>query len=306
MKIKFTSLILFLGAAALFIGCETKKKDFPAKRQTVVIVSIPPYIGLVKNLVGDEVIVRSAVPPGFDFHTQEITPAQVKMLQDADLWIGIGEPFEKKLVVSLREAKKNAYILELDKKIPLISYASETSFFDPCAGGAKPANGHQHDEGMDLHFWLSPKDLTLQAEIIAKALSELNPSESEFYQKNLAKFSKRARIVDNQVSKQLAPYQGRAVIVSHPFLGYFCKTYHLHQIAVECEGKSPLPQNIDKLLEQSIKNQVICVVTSPLHNNQGALLIAEKEKYQVFQVDPLQEDPLSTIQQIAKVIANAK
>jgi zinc transport system substrate-binding protein len=45
-----------------------------------------------------------------------------------------------------------------------------------------------HQTGYDPHIWLDPLLVKIQAETIKKALSEYDPSEASFYEKNYLHF----------------------------------------------------------------------------------------------------------------------
>ena len=101
----------------------------------------------------------------------------------------------------------------------------------------------------------------------------------------------------------LAPFQGKAIITSHAALGYFCYDYNLVQIAVECEGKSPLPQTVDRALTAARNSDAQCVFTFPGHSDKGALFLAKDLELKTYEIDPLSESLLKTIEHLAIDIA---
>ena len=80
----------------------------------------------------------------------------------------------------------------------------------------------------------------------------------------------------------------------------------MYQIAVECEGKSPRTQSVNRVLALAKNYDVKCVFTSPQYNNKGALLVAEKLNLKTYEVDPLDLDPLQTIQKVVDDITSTK
>ncbi|QVL57541.1 MAG: zinc ABC transporter substrate-binding protein [Simkaniaceae bacterium] len=285
-------LLLILG---LFVGCT--KMGSGVSGTPHVVVSIPPYISLVKEIVGDTMTVNSALGPSFDPHTAEATPHQMKMVQNADLFIGVGEGYERKLLSALREGTKEVRILEMDEKIPLLSYSEDTNFVDACQDISLPLTASK-----DLHFWLGPKSLIIQVEVLIQALSELKPENSTLYSDNGHALIKKLKALDARLQDKLRLFQKKAIIVSHASLGYFCYDYNLIQIAVECEGKSPRPQDISRVFELAKHSEVVCVFTGPQFNNKGAEMVADKFNLRVESFDPLAEDVLATIQKIANDI----
>ena len=291
---RLISLFLLL-ALGVFVSCARMAPKVTGTPD--VAVSIPPYVSLVKAIAGDTVTVHSVMGENFCPHTAEATPGQMQMIQNADLFIGVGEGYEKKLLTALTEAKKTVRVLHLNEKIPLLDYAEDTDHVDPCKG----TSTHIHTSD-DLHFWLGPKSLIIQAEVLIQALSELSPENSKLYHENGATLIQRIKDLDSQLEEKLHPYQKKSIVVSHASLGYFCHDYNLVQIAIECEGKNPRPQNISRIYDHVRHSEVICVFTSPQFNNKGAEMVAKELNLRVESYDPLAEDVLATIEKLGNDI----
>lgn len=300
MKKYFLLTIACLFIAVALVGCRSKFEGKAGEKPNV-LVSVPPYTSIVQAIAGTTVTVESVVSPGFDSHTNEITPSQAKKIQSCDLWIGIGESYERKLLASLREAKREVRVLQLNETIHLISYEDDVNFVDGCDDINLPDRSAQ-----DLHFWMSPKRLVYQAQRIYEALAAMSPKHASLYHENLKKYIDRIKVLDTHITEKLLSYRKKGVVVSHPFLGYLCYDYNMYQIAVECEGKSPRAQSINRVLTLAKNYEVQCVFTSPQYNNKGALLVAEKLNLKTFEVDPLDPDPLQTIQKVVDDITSAK
>ena len=83
---------LFLVALVGFSQATSKKKK---GKRPLVLVSIPPYISVVQSLAGDSVEVQAALDPGFDPHSNEITPRRCKELSSAIVGLA-SELFKKR------------------------------------------------------------------------------------------------------------------------------------------------------------------------------------------------------------------
>jgi len=300
MKKYFLLTFLLVCLVSALVGCRTKYQGEKGKKPTV-LVSVPPYISVVQAIAGNTVNVHSVVSPGFDSHTNEITPSQAQMIQTCDLWIGIGEAYEKKLLASLREAKQEVRVLQLNEVINLLSLSDDVNFVDACSDVNLPDRS-----AYDLHFWMSPLRLIYQAQRISEALTAMIPENGALYKENLDQYIGKIKAVDTKITAQLKPYRKKGVIVSHPFLGYLCFDYNMYQIAVECEGKSPRAQSVNRVLSLAKNYDVECVFTAPQYNNKGALLVAEKLNLKTYEVDPLEVDPLAIIQKVVDDITAPK
>ena len=281
----------FLILALLLLGCDRSPGALNSK--PVVVTSIPPYAFLVKSIVGDRVEVNSATGGDFEPHTSEITPSQMKVMQHADLFIGIGEPYEKNLLNAMNQGKRKLKAVALDQTLSLLTFGSDTKELHSCSS----------NDLYDRHIWLSPEALIPQVSAIVQALSQLTPDGAEEYQKNGEALTQKLSILSANLHQQLEPFQNRSILISHPALGYFCHEFQIEQISVECEGKEPLPGDLSRLLTHLEQADLICVFVAPQFHNKGAELLAKQLKLRVEKFDPLQENPLATIQEIADSIS---
>ncbi|MCB1116002.1 MAG: zinc ABC transporter substrate-binding protein [Chlamydiia bacterium] len=292
MKRILLSLFLLLAVAS----CAPSGQN--ASKNPDVVVSIPPYVFLVQEIAGDTLTVASALGEFFDPHNGEVKPSQMKMVQNATLFIGVGESYEQKLVNAILSSANKVKILEMDQRVPLLAMSQDTRFVDPCSSLKYPKV-----ETKDLHFWLSPSHLVLQVNVLVEALSELKPEYKTFYEDNGKVLIEQIQALNDLLKQQLRPYEGKAIMISHAALGYFCHDYHLTQIAIECEGKSPLPKDVEKTLALAKKEEVICAFTAPQFDNKGAELIAKDLGVPIYSFNPLAEDILTTLETLGNAIA---
>jgi zinc transport system substrate-binding protein len=297
MMKKFICLLsCFCLCLVFFTGCE-KGSHPSATPKAVVLVSIPPYRYFVERIAGPNLSVQTIVPPGANPHLYEPAPKQAAVLSQAKLWLSIGESFEKKIAQVLKEQNPQLKIVDMKKDIPLLPLMTSS------CGHHGSKHRYENEEAKDLHIWLSPKLAQKQAAHIAACLMELFPENKEMYAKNLNHFLTELEDLDREISLLLAPMKNKAVLVSHPAFGYFCKDYHLTQLSIECEGKDPLPQNIVQTLQQAKEFQVKNVLLQPQYNNKGAEMIAKKLKVPVFMLDPYSSDYIANLRLIAAAIA---
>ncbi|MBS0626859.1 MAG: zinc ABC transporter substrate-binding protein, partial [Verrucomicrobia bacterium] len=156
---------------------------------------------------------------------------------------------------------------------------------------------------IDLHFWLSLRLAKDQAIFIAKALCEAFPERSEQIKNNLSVLEKKFEETDLMITEKLSPYEGQAILVSHPAFGYFCYDYKLKQISIEQEGKDPLPKDISSILTLAQSTPIRTVLTQAQYNNKGALMIAESLKLPVHEVDPYSANYLENLLYITHCVA---
>jgi zinc transport system substrate-binding protein len=162
---------------------------------------------------------------------------------------------------------------------------------------------HHHDEGKDLHVWLSPTLVKGQVQKITEALITLLPNQQTRFRTNLQIFLNELDELDRQIAHLLEPTKGKAILVSHPAFGYFCRDYQLTQLSIEIEGKDPLPRNVAEILTKANCYAIKTVLTEPQYSNKGAELLAQSLGLQTRMVDPYAENYSDNLLFIAKAIS---
>jgi zinc transport system substrate-binding protein len=276
-------LLVFL--CIIVAGCSSG--PFGPKRP-VVLTTIAPYGTFIEKIAGDTVDVHVLVPPGFDPHVFEPTPRQVDKAGRARLWFLSGDPFETRIVTALKQANSSLITVPMSKGIPMI-----------CGHDC----GEHHDDGGDLHFWLSPKMAEIQARTIANYLIVQFPEHKELYQKNLAAWLETLNFLDREVAILLKPVKGDSIIVSHASFAYFCRDYGLNQIPISSEGKDPLPRDVVDVIAKAETMHPRVVLTQPQYDKKGAQMIAEKLELPLYSIDTYSPAYVDNIRHLAKVIA---
>ncbi|HSX04667.1 MAG TPA: zinc ABC transporter substrate-binding protein [Rhabdochlamydiaceae bacterium] len=278
-------LVIFFCIISIWIEGKSITSELPK-----VLVSVPPYQYLVEKIAGKTLEIQLLVPPGANAHLFEPIPKEIEKMLNADVWMRLGDPFEKKLAKVLKEKNPELAIVELWKDIELL-------------GHEHTHEGHSHEDEKDFHLWLSPKLAKKQAEKMAAQLINLYPQNKELYLKNLDLLLIELSELDQKISTLLEPLKGKAILVSHPAFGYFCKDYGLIQIPIEFEGKEPRPRQISQILKQIETLKIKTVLTQAQYSNKGAELIGQKLHLPIFLVDPYSMDYSKNLLHIAEVIS---
>ncbi len=286
--------IFLVWIALCFTGCELEK---PSQKEKTVLVSIAPYAFFVNRIAGADLPVTTLVPEEANPHIYEPKPKEVEKVRDASVWIRLGESFDQKVFKVIQEQNPKMRIVDVTEGIHLLPACEINSPSD------EHHHCHGHDDGQDIHIWLSPKLAKVQAATICKALTDAFPGNGHLYEKNLGKLTAELDLLDQEISTLLAPMKGTAILVSHPAFAYFCQDYELIQLSVEMEGKEPLPHQVTHLLEKARHYQVATVILEPQYSNKGAKLIAKELGVPTATLDPYAEDYLDNLRSIAQIIA---
>jgi zinc transport system substrate-binding protein len=276
MKKLFALLI-----CVLCMGCSSKEEAKPK-----ILVTIAPYAGIAKKIVGDAVEVELFVLPGADPHKYEPSPEQMQNFMQSKIWFRIGDPIETKMLPHMEE--RGIQVIDLSEGKELIS--SEHSHGD-----------HSHEE-KDLHLWMNPLIVRDQVDTMSRLLVQTFPEHAHHFNLNALKLKLELKELDIELASKLEPIKGSYLLVSHPALAYYCERYELHQLSVEVEGKEPLPQDISQLMSELKEHPVPVVLTEPQYNKKGAELIAEKLHIPTAEINPYMEDYFGMMRKITETL----
>jgi zinc transport system substrate-binding protein len=292
---KIAPFILVLIAAFIILPqCSPKEQ---AKDSLDVFVSILPLSYLVERIGGEYVNVHVLVDPGKSPATFEPTPRQMVALAQADLYFAVGQlPFEKKLLAKIRESSSSFEIVIAAKDIKHRPMTSNREHPDH--------DGHAHGL-VDPHVWLSPPLLKIMAEVICESLEEKDSEHRPLYRANLNRLNANIDDIHERVATALEPYRGRTIFVFHPAFGYFTDTYGLRQAAIEIEGKSPSPRQIEEIIRLARVENVRIIFVQPQFDKRSAESVAEAIGGVVVHMDPLAKDIPANFENFAEKILKA-
>ena len=269
---------LFFALLLALLGCQ------PSEPSPDVLVTTAPYATFVERIAGDLIKVDILVPPGTNPHIYEPTPKQVQKILGVHIWFRLGESIETRVFNVMKERNPELIAVDLTKNFEL---------------------QEEEGEGFDRHLWMSPKLAMEQAKIIAQTLQEAYPQHKEIFNQGLSSLLADLDQLDQELTKKLMPIKGQAMLVSHPAFGYFCEEFGMQQLSVEFEGKDPLPQDIEKMMEAVKQSTVRAVFILPEYNNKGALLIAEELHLPVYEIDPYAKNYFGTMRKLGSLLAKS-
>ncbi len=261
-------------------GCAKAKEPIVGK--PLILLSVEPYVAMVEEIAGTEVIAKCVLPAYVDPHNWEPTQRDLTGYDKAQIWFTIGEGFESPLLKKLKSVN-----LKL-KAVPLGSSFEKL-----------PACEHHHENcGFDTHFWLDPVLDIKQAEIIYETLSLLLPEKEPLFKENYIILKEKLTRIDKAFSISLKPVSKKILVTSHGAYTYFCKRYNLRQFVIEPnEGKEPRPKDLTHLISD-LKNEhsdILGIFTQPQHSNKAAKILARALSIPLYSVDPYKKNYIETM-----------
>ncbi|MDF7807375.1 zinc ABC transporter substrate-binding protein [Pontiellaceae bacterium B12219] len=279
---------LILSALLLLSGCSKQEQK---NEKPILFVSIQPQAGLLKSLVGDRADVRTLVGEGQSPHSYEPTARQLAALGEAEMLFTIGVPFEKSLLKKIEPLYPDLPIIGTDTQIEKRSMPHE-HHGEHC--------DHDHGE-KDPHVWLSANN----AQQIASAMFQSLEAEGLADPNAYTNLIQTLETLDATTREQLAPYKGKRFYVFHPSFGYFADRYGLVEVPIELDGKSPSPRQLGDLIEAAQVDGVNVIFVQKQFPIESANAVADAIGGSVVQLNPLDEDVVANLQQIADALSSS-
>ena len=304
MKQVLLEAVLLAVVAGAVAGCgdpgtvREERSAVASEGRLGVFVSVLPQVYFVKRIGGGRVEVEALVAPGESPATYQVTPQQMARLAHARLYFRVGVPFEHSLMPKVEGMAGGVKVVDTRRGIQLREMVGRHH-------EAEQTQGHQDETALDPHIWLSPPLVAVQAKAIAGALSEVDPAHAAEYAANLEAFLSDLEATHAHVAEILAPYKGRSFYVFHPAFGYFAEAFGLEQVAAETEGKSPTPKQIERLIRQARADHVRVIFVQPQLDARSAQALASAIGGAVVPMDPLAEDVLANLEDMAAKVAEA-
>lgn len=257
-----------------------------------IVVSVIPQIYFVKKIGGDSVNVSAMVPDGRSPETYEPLPTQMKIIKNADIYIGVGMEFEKIWSDRFKGANPDLKIIDLSTSLNL----REITHLD--------GDVSSHHGKYDPHIWMSVALAKDEAKQICEILSYLSPANAQKYNENLKKFLEEINQLDISIKQIFAnPDAQKSFVVYHPAFSYLAAEYGLDEIALEEDGKSPKTKRMIKIQNLIKQKNITVIYIQPQFSKKRVLALANDLKLRVLELNPLAEDWEKNILFIAKTIA---
>jgi zinc transport system substrate-binding protein len=299
-------IILIILLSYAFIGVVEAADKLP------VFVSLVPQKYFVQQIGKELVDVHVMVQPGASPATYEPKPKQMADLSTTKIYFAIGVPFENAWLEKIAAANPSMRVVHTDHDIEKLAMEAHHHHDDQTEehhggerhkaehqGEAAHNEGHHEPVGLDPHIWLSPPLVKIQARTILAALQEADPVNGSAYEANFKAFTAQIDQLDADLRKTFARKTGLQFIVFHPAWGYFAHAYGLKQVPIEIEGKDPKPAQLKELVQHSRENGIKVIFVQPQFSTKSAQLVAHEIGGQVAFADPLAENWMANLREVA-------
>lgn len=265
-------LLLLMGS---FSGCQQEEvsSDNGSEEKLKIVVTIYPLAEFSSRIVGNKASVIQLLPPGSEPHHWEPSPADMKRIYDAQVFIyhGAGmEPWVEKILPVLQERKIK--VIKATEKVELLTFAEEqnlgvTKFLEPRT--TEEHHNHGDQEGVDPHVWLDPVEAKSIVSYIAQEIAAVDETNSDYYQRNAQSVIDELEKIHQEYSAAASRFKSKDLVVSHAAFGYLAHRYGLCQVPVlgltpeQEPDAATLARVVDYTREQNIKYIFFEAMVSP-------------------------------------------
>lgn len=264
MLLALLTLSLAIPAAA-----QTPASDTPLQ----VVTSFSILGDFTQAVGGDAVQVTNLIGPGVDAHTYDPAPADLVVLESADVIVENGLGFEPWLDRYLEStAPRGLRIIASEGITP--RHASEEEEHE----------GEEHEHGeFDPHVWTNVANAIIEVENIRDGLIAADPARAATYEANASAKIADLQALDAWVKEQVAtlPEDRRKLVTSHDTLGYFADAYGFEVVgtalgSATTETGDPSARHIAELVEQIQAAGVPAIFAENVSNPDVINAIAEE------------------------------
>ncbi|NSX54411.1 zinc ABC transporter substrate-binding protein [Parasulfitobacter algicola] len=281
-------LPLFLSACAISLPLYAQTPD--------VVTDIAPVHSLVSRVMDGIGAPQMIIQPNASPHGYAMRPSEARALQNAEVIFWIGDELTPWLEQAVSNLAPNAASIALLDHSETITHSFRTgATFDTGSHEGHDHkehddhdHGHHHDD-VDPHAWLDPVNAQLWLELIADALSDVDPKNAEVYRANAAAGQGE---LDGLIADLTAEFQQADIlefVVFHDAYQYFEMRFGLSATGAISLGDATAP-GMARIAEiqSTINDQgITCALSEPQFN---AALIAtafENTDAKTALIDPI-------------------
>jgi zinc transport system substrate-binding protein len=252
-------------------SCTSPHRD--AQGAPLVVVSIFPVADLVARIGGKAIRVETLLPPRASPSTWEVTPAQIRSLDEAAGYVTVGGGLD-------------GWLEGLVDDMPRLRRLRLT---DGLKLHREAENAGEGETG-DPHVWLDPilvRDALLPR--ISTFLQLLVPGEASGIRERAATLADTLTRLDAELRAELSPLPRRGFVSTHDAWGYFAERYDLKPLGsiYESPGHEPSAKGLAHLVDVARASGVTAVLAEPQLAETAAAALAGELHAEVIVVDPL-------------------
>ena len=278
-------LVVSFGFTNIYVSQhqQTEDEDF------VVVTSFYPMYIATMNVIGETegvALKNLSEPQTGCLHDFQLTPADMKLLSTADMFIVNGGGIES-FIEDIAKQYPELVIVEACEGIELLCETEAHGHEHGDEGEEASHEGHSHD--VNAHAWMSVANYRKQVENIARGLAKAAPKSSESFLANAGNYDRKLEELQVEQGKLLTLTQYKEVIMFHCAYDYVAEDLGL-EVAL-CmdldEERQVSAGEVAEVLEVIEHHGVKYIFAEALYGTDMCEMVQKEADVEVVYLDPL-------------------
>lgn len=197
-------LLAGMGLTRFYVNTEQRKEE----GQLVVVTSFYPMYIATMNVIGDSknvTLENLSEPQTGCLHDYQLTPADMKLLSTADVFVVNGGGIES-FLSDVAESYPSLTMVNASDKVELI----------------------EEEGSQNAHAWMNIGDYMKQVQAIADGLAAKDTSGAKTYEANAKSYIEKLSSLEKEAAKAEQMTTGKDVITFHEAYAYVAKEYGMN------------------------------------------------------------------------------
>lgn len=261
------AVILLAGMSLTMLYTKGNDKADSGQQLTVVTSFYPMYIA-ASNVIGDTkgvILENLSEPKTGCLHDYQLTPADMKLLSGADVFIVNGGGIES-FLSDVAESYPQLTIINASDGIPLIMEddAHEEEYDHEDEHEAEEEHGHNHGE-VNAHAWMSIETYMQQISNILTGMEKADTAHAKSYRANADNYQKELQPLMEEIDDLREQIAGNTVVSFHEAYAY---------LAAETGLDITYTLNLDE--ERQVSAGEVAEVVDALQQEKTPVVLAEE------------------------------
>jgi zinc transport system substrate-binding protein len=271
------------------LAISTEPLRLHAQPKLRIVTSALHLYCLASAVAGENAFVENLLSPSVEPHDYQLSPADLRRLQSADLVVANGLGFEP----------------WLEKALPPVNQKKKIVFLAQDFGPGVLITGGDGD--INPHVWLDPSLAMRGVTNILGTLQSMDPGHSESYARNAGDCLNRLRNIDQKIAASLKPVGQQPFITYHDAFPYFARHYHLKLAGVveQIPEVPPSAKELVHLFQIIRRDKVRAIYTELIDPPRLARQIAKDASLTLAALDTIETGPADPMAYEKGMLENA-
>jgi zinc transport system substrate-binding protein len=277
----FSVKYFFISALFLILATSCEKQKMPkatSSGKVNVVATIFPLYDFARASAKELANITMLTLPGSSVHSYEPGPADIKKIQNSDIFLYIGgenEAWVERILNTLDTSK-----MKIVRLFDAVKLYEEEEKEGMQTEDKQPKEHGKLEIEYDEHIWTSTKNAVLMVNAITDAFCERDTSNCENYKKNSQNYISQVDELSNELSQIVNSAKRKQIVVADRFpFRYLAEEYGMDYVAAfpGCSDQSDASvATIAYLIKTVQNNKIPYIYHVELSNRNTAEAVAEQ------------------------------